>query len=190
MFENPMDSLLNARMLDDHCCENLYSRQYNTAVNQFKAALLKGKFFRVSQKVLRRNSSLFDWNSIKPSLHLQGSCYSGMKVVRIDSIIGSEGKTSDFDLQFHPLSESSRERWVNMAVAYLSRTPLPPIQLIEVGGAYFIRDGHHRVSVSRAFGQISMDAEVITWNAVPPYSWQSITSLVARSSLMNSLEGF
>jgi hypothetical protein len=26
-----------------------------------------------------------------------------------------------------------------------------------------VRDGHHHISVSRAFGQVAMDAEVITW---------------------------
>ncbi len=40
------------------------------------------------------------------------------------------------------------------------------------GMAYFVRDGHHRISVSRAFGQTHIDAEVTTWQAVPPYPWQ------------------
>ena len=62
-----------------------------------------------------------------------------------------------------------------MAMAYLSRLPLPPVQLVQVGYAYFVRDGHHRISVSRAFGQASIDAEVITWQAVPPFPWQPET---------------
>jgi hypothetical protein len=189
MFENPMNLLQNARMLDDRCCENLYAHQYNTALNQFKAVLIKGTFFRLQQKILHRNPFLYDLNAVKTGLHMRGSCYAGMKVVRIDAIIGSEGKTSDFDLRFHPVSESSRERWVNMAVAYLSRTPLPPIQLIEIGGAYFLRDGHHRVSVGRAFGQVAIDAEVVRWNAAPPFPWQSATCCAQSPSLLNSLEG-
>lgn len=173
MFENPLSPLQNARMLDDHCCENLYARQFNTALSQFHVVLRKGQFFRMIRKVLRRSCFLLDWNTIKSDLQSCGSYYSGLKVVRIDAIIGSEGKTSDFDLHFHPMSESSRERWVNMAIAYLARTALPPVQLIESGGNYFIRDGHHRVSVSRAFGQVSTDAEVITWNATPPLPWEA-----------------
>ncbi|HSJ88083.1 MAG TPA: hypothetical protein VK909_12795, partial [Anaerolineales bacterium] len=104
------------------------------ALKQFRAELLKGKFFRLQQKALHRNPLLYDWSTVKSGLHMHGSRYSGIKVVRIDSIIGSEGKTADFDLRFHPLSESGRERWVNMAIAYLSRTPLPPVQLLEIGG--------------------------------------------------------
>jgi hypothetical protein len=173
MFENPMNPLQNARILDEHCCENLYAYHYNMALKQFRAELLKGKFFRLQQKALHRNPLLYDWSTVKSGLHMHGSRYSGMKVVRIDSIIGSEGKTADFDLRFHPLSESGRERWVNMAIAYLSRTPLPPVQLLEIGGVYFIRDGHHRVSVGRAFQQVAIDAEVISWNAAPPFPRQS-----------------
>lgn len=173
MFENPMNPLQNARVLDDHCCENSYAHQYNLALNQFKAALVKGKFFRLKAKALRRQPLLYDLNTVKSGLHLRGSLYAGLKVVRMDEIIGSEGRTSDFDMGFHPVSESARERWVNMAIAFLSRAALPPIQLVEIGGMYFIRDGHHRVSVARAFGQVAMDAEVITWNAAPPFPWQT-----------------
>jgi len=37
---------------------------------------------------------------------------------------------------------------------------LPPVQLYEMGGIYFVRDGNHRVSVARAMGQEFIDAEV------------------------------
>ncbi len=92
------------------------------------------------------------------------------------SIIGSEGRAADFDLGFHPLDESARDRWVSMAVAYLRHLPLPPVELIQVGDAYFVRDGHHRISVGRAFGQIAIDAEVTTWGASSPFPWQAETS--------------
>jgi hypothetical protein len=119
---------------------------------------------------------------------VHGSSYTGIKVVPIRSIIGSEGRISDFDRGFHPLSEAARERWINIAMAYIARLPLPPIQLIEIGNAYFIRDGHHRASVGRAFGQSAMDAEVIAWNAVPPFPWQPCCPW-EQSSLVNSLNG-
>jgi hypothetical protein len=37
-----------------------------------------------------------------------------------------------------------------VAGALQNRIALPPVQLIQVGGIYYVRDGHHRVSVSRA----------------------------------------
>lgn len=175
MFENRMNPFQNADLLGYRPCENIYSLQYNTALNQFRTTRSKGNLARLKRRILRRPQSLYDLHALKSQLGVRGSCYSGIQVVRIDSIIGSEGRTADFDMDFHPIHEAARERWVNMAMAYLARIPLPPIQLIRIGDAYFLRDGHHRVSVSKAFGQVAMDAEVITWNAAPPFPWQTET---------------
>jgi hypothetical protein len=150
----------------------MYARQYNTALSQFRSALFKGKIFRLKRKLVHRKQDLYDLNALKAELHVRGSFYAGIKVVPISAIIGSEGRTADFDMDFHPRSEAAKERWVNMAIAHLSRLPLPPIQLIQAGDAYFVRDGHHRISVARAFGQIAMDAEVVAWKVSPPFPWQ------------------
>ena len=175
MFQSNLSLYQNTQIPGCGYAENIHARQYNTAVSGFRATLAQGKFARLKRRLLRRPQFLYDLNALKAELSVCGSYYSGIQVVPIRSIIGSEGRTADFDMEFYPISETSRERWVNMAIVYLSRLPLPPIQLIQVGDAYFVRDGHHRISVSRAFGQVSMDAEVITWKAQPPFPWQPDT---------------
>jgi hypothetical protein len=40
---------------------------------------------------------------------------------------------------------------------------LPPVELVQVGETYFVRDGHHRVSVARAMGEGFVEAEVTVW---------------------------
>ncbi len=172
MFENQMSPFQFPNPQDRHSAESIYAQQYNAALNRFRGTLLQGNFFRLGRKLLRRQPFLYDLNAIKSNLHVHGSSYAGIKVVPIHSIIGSEGRIADFDNGFHPINETTRERWMNIAIAHIARLPLPPIQLIEVGDVYFIRDGHHRVSVAHAFGQSAMDAEVITWNATPPFPWQ------------------
>jgi hypothetical protein len=172
MFQNNLNLYPNAQLPGCGYSQNLYTRQYNVALSQFRMAMLKGRVSRLKSKVLRRREGLYDLDVMKQSLSVRGSCYAGIKVVRISAIIGSEGRSGDFDIDFHPMSEMSRERWVNMAIVHLARIPLPPIQLIQIGDAYFVRDGHHRISVSRAFGQTAMDAEVVAWNAAPPFPWQ------------------
>jgi hypothetical protein len=171
MSENLMNSFQYVSIQDNHCCENIYAYQYNKVLSQFKASLLQGTFFRLKMKVLHRQPFLYDLNAVTSGLHLRGSSYAGIKVVPIRSIIGSESRITDFDQAFHPMNEAARERWVNIGLAYMAGLPLPAIQLIEIGNAYFIRDGHHRVSVARAFGQAAMDAEVITWKATGPFPW-------------------
>lgn len=177
MFEHSINPFHNGPVLD--CCEtnrNDDQRQYNTALNQFKSTWIKGLVFRLFSRLLRRKTLLHDLNEIKSGLNLHGSHYAGVKAVRIDSIIGTEGKASDFDMGFHPVNETSRERWVNMAMVYVCCFSLPPVQLTQIGDAYFVRDGHHRISVSRAFGQTSIDAEVVIWKASPPFPWQPDTT--------------
>jgi hypothetical protein len=38
---------------------------------------------------------------------------------------------------------------------------MPPISLFKIGEVYFVRDGHHRVSVARALGRTDIDAYVV-----------------------------
>jgi hypothetical protein len=39
-------------------------------------------------------------------------------------------------------------------------TVLPPISVVRVRDGYAVRDGHHRVSVARARGALTIDAAV------------------------------
>ena len=39
-------------------------------------------------------------------------------------------------------------------------TPLPPISVVQVGDTYAVRDGHHRLSVAKARGAVTIDATV------------------------------
>ena len=172
MFENRINPYDIFEKPGNGSPRNGYTHQYNTALSRFRSSLHRGEISRLKNRITHKPQWLYDLNVLKPDLSLRGSFYAGIQVVSVRSIIGSEGKTCDFDMGFHPIHESSQDRWVSMAMAYLRLLPLPPIQLIQVGDAYFVRDGHHRISVSLAFGQTSMDAEVITWQAVPPFPWQ------------------
>jgi hypothetical protein len=40
---------------------------------------------------------------------------------------------------------------------------LPPVDLIQLGDVYLVKDGHHRISVAKALGQEVIDAEVTVW---------------------------
>ncbi len=79
-----------------------------------------------------------------------------------------EGRCDDFDVGFHPLKEHTEERWVSVARAQLRGLGLPPVELIQVGDAYFVCDGHHRISVAAALGQQEIDAVVTVWQVAAP----------------------
>jgi hypothetical protein len=55
----------------------------------------------------------------------------------------------------------TRERWLRIKRAQLDDRGLPPVELTKVGEIYFVRDGHHRISVARQAGQREIDAHVV-----------------------------
>ncbi len=87
---------------------------------------------------------------------------AGLQTVPTRKILGSENRVQDFDAQFHPVQSRTRERWLSIAEARLMGAGLPAIELIELGGIYYVRDGHHRLSVARALGEEYIEAHVIT----------------------------
>lgn len=92
--------------------------------------------------------------------------YLGLRTVPIRAIVGSESRSQDFDRGFRPLKVSGQDRWLNIAAAYLAGIGLPPVELIQLGDVFYVRDGHHRISVAKAFNQEHIDAEVVLWSFV------------------------
>jgi hypothetical protein len=84
----------------------------------------------------------------------------GVQVVALDSIVGTVDRERDFDRRFRPTSARVRSRWEQIAAATRRGEPLPPVDLLQIGSIYFVRDGHHRVSVARALGRDDIDAYV------------------------------
>lgn len=87
----------------------------------------------------------------------------GLKAVPLSQIQGSEGRCRDFDRYFYPRHDHLASRWMRVATAWRLGLELPPVELIRVGEVYFVRDGHHRISVAKAFGQSEIMAEVRVW---------------------------
>jgi hypothetical protein len=88
---------------------------------------------------------------------------TGIIPVPIAQIRGSEGRSEDFDRQFRPRKAHTRERWLSVATAREQGVALPAVDLVRIGEDYYVRDGHHRISVARAYGQESIDANFTVW---------------------------
>lgn len=101
---------------------------------------------------------------VQASVRLSGRHQDGLRAVPLDRIQGSLDGSAAFDSEFYPLSDRTKTRWVRVATAILKGKPLPPVELIEVGGRYFVIDGHHRISVARMLKQSHIDAVVTVWD--------------------------
>jgi hypothetical protein len=89
---------------------------------------------------------------------------AGLRAVReipLDAIAGTvePSRAKLFDDAFRPAS-GARSRWQRLWMAEHRGAVLPPISVVRVGDAYAVRDGHHRVSVARARGALTIDAAV------------------------------
>ena len=84
----------------------------------------------------------------------------GTRVVAVEKIVGSVGRSRDFDRTFLPTHGSLQTKWKRIDRAYHSDQELPPVVLFKLGEAYFVEDGNHRVSVARYQGVEWIDADV------------------------------
>ena len=132
------------------------------AAEDFSKARAKEIFTQIMYFLDSRKNNLLSLNDVKEILKPKSESYKGLKTVPINLIIGSEGRYQDFNKYFLPKSEHLRRRWERVDEARLSDITLPPIQLYEIGGVYFVRDGNHRVSVAKAQGVEMVDAELIS----------------------------
>jgi len=86
-----------------------------------------------------------------------------VREIPLDAISGTvePSRATTFDCAFRPAA-SARTRWQRVWLAEHRGTVLPPISVVCVGGAYAVRDGHHRVSVAKARGALTIEAAVET----------------------------
>ena len=84
-----------------------------------------------------------------------------LKVVALDSIVGTVELSPHFDARFRPASELVRPRWERIALAHRRGDALPPVILRERHDGYYVLDGRHRVSVAHALGHPDIDAWVV-----------------------------
>ena len=113
---------------------------------------------------------LLSLKDVKEILKPKNETYRRMQTVPINLIVGSEGRYRDFNKYFLPRADHLRQRWERVDIARLKDIVLPPIQLYEIGGVYFVRDGNHRVSVARSQGMELIDAEVTSLSSEIPIS--------------------
>lgn len=107
----------------------------------------------------------------------------------LDRIVGTLGRPGEFNRAFLPRDEGLRDRWDRLL--HLAEGPqgFPPVELYQVDQAYFVVDGHHRVSVVRALGAPTIEAHVTEFlTPVPLEPGVSLEDVLLRSGLAAFLE--
>lgn len=145
---NRLDELANERGMAQDLFEKIWRSNW-----------LKRLGLSRKQALRDLNEKLAELRQICPTL-VGMAHYEGLRLVRLADIKGTEGRKNDFDADFAPLTERVENRWVSVAMAVLSGKSLPPVELVKVGDEYYVRDGHHRISVAKALKQDAIEAIV------------------------------
>ena len=136
----------------------------NTAY-QFSSLRMRALRDLFVAKLTGRNSKLMKFHEqVQPAGHNRKLL--GVQDVRVDQIIGTLNRETDFDDQFRPLGKHLLERWVNTFIS-LQRDEWSPIVVHKLGEQFFVEDGHHRVSVARSVGMLFITANVWEYHSQP-----------------------
>jgi hypothetical protein len=104
-------------------------------------------------------TDLLPLDEVRNRLHVVSQSYAGVRPIEVRRIIGSVDRSTDFDRRFAPRLRGSLQRIASLRAAFPDGD-LPPIEAFEVGGAYFVADGHHRVALALANDVEYIDAEL------------------------------
>lgn len=117
----------------------------------------------------QQGEGLLSFSDVRHKLKIRGQRYLGVQMIAIDKIAGSTGRYSEFNRAFLPTQEFIRERWKGVYQA-AHETGFPPIDVYQIGDVYFVRDGHHRVSVLKELGATEVEATVTRLDSPIPLS--------------------
>lgn len=129
----------------------------------FTRAFSKGKKARRQAAFLKKNNHLLSIEQISNGREFLSQLHCRLMTVPINLIQGSEERSEDFDRAFNPIKKHNMHRWMGIASERLKGRNLPPVDLIQIGDVFVVRDGHHRISVAKALGEDFIEANVTAW---------------------------
>ena len=92
-------------------------------------------------------------------LRVTARSYLGVHEIPVKQIIGSVDRSKDLNRDFNPRHGLSARRLENLRTAFPDGDA-PAIDVFEIGGAYFVEDGHHRVALALERHAEFIDAQV------------------------------
>ncbi len=121
---------------------------------------------------------------------LEGKAFGGVQEIPLDRVVGSatpEAKAAEFDPRFLPVTPRLRDRWTRIFTAMVEGDELPPIDVYKVDDAYYMIDGHHRVSVARRLGRDMINARVVEVRTRAPLGPNADAAAMLRAAEYSAL---
>jgi nucleotide-binding universal stress UspA family protein len=142
-----------------------FEEDYQFSLDDFHSARRRAALDDILSRITRKSSRMLKYDEVRTQLGGLESANRKLKEIPLDSIVGTVGRYNDFNRKLLPLNKHDGERWIRVRRAVENAVGLPPIEVYQIGDAYFILDGHHRASIAREFGATHIQAyvrEVVT----------------------------
>ncbi len=140
-----------------------------TAMRDFRRARRRAALEKLWARIQKRPVDLLPFEPVQRYLRGYPLVFQGLQEIPLDAIVGSVGRYRDFTRHFFPLQSDDEARWTKV-LRLQHEHGLPPIEVYKVGEVYFVKDGHHRVSVARSTGAPTIEAYVTEVQAPVPLS--------------------
>ncbi|MFN2198715.1 MAG: universal stress protein [Anaerolineales bacterium] len=166
--------------------ENL---NYLLAMDDFQQARQQAVLEQLSARLSGKSDQLLSFDEVRKQLHGIETSTRTLQEIPLDAIVGSVGRYNDFTRKFLPKEEISGDRWARVMAASDSLQGLPPIEVYQIGEAYFVLDGNHRVSVARQLDMGTINAYVVEIKTRVPLSAEDDPdSLILKAEYTRFLE--
>jgi nucleotide-binding universal stress UspA family protein len=141
-----------------------------TAVSDFRRLRRRATVESLLARLTGATTDLLSFEEVRQKLRATAVSERQLHEIPLDAIVGSVGRYHDFTRGFLPRQDSDEGRWARVMLASSDSVGLPPIEVYQIGDAYFVSDGNHRVSVARQNGASSIQAYVIPFRTRVPIS--------------------
>jgi nucleotide-binding universal stress UspA family protein len=130
------------------------------ALFDFRRARRRAILSEILGRFTGTEKELLSFEEVRKMLKTQGSLERGLQDIPLNAIIGSVNRYEDFTRNFLPRKNVQPQRWVKVELLANGSVGLPPIEVYQIGKAYFVIDGNHRVSVASGLGATLIQAYV------------------------------
>jgi nucleotide-binding universal stress UspA family protein len=133
---------------------------YRAALSDFERARRQAAIQQTLARLRGESADLLTYDEVRKQLKVTGISEKGIREIPVDAIVGSVGRSGDYTRNFMPKQDSDEHRWAMVKTAFLGQMGVPPIEVYQIGEAYFVKDGNHRVSVARQLEIPTIEAYV------------------------------
>src|SRR5512140_3029533 len=106
------------------------SLTFKSALQDFRNARQQAALQEIIGRLTGRSTKLLSYDDVAKKLKLNTRSDRGVQPIRVNAIVGSVGRYTDFTRTFLPRQKEDEQRWARVkTVTATSRDGIPPIEV-------------------------------------------------------------